>query len=165
MRISLIVAKGANDAIGFKGQLPWNCPEDWNYFLAKTKDFPVIMGTRVYSALPKGDFNGYTKLVLSKRKDFNIQDGNVFANLPAALAFARKQGYPHIFIIGGEGPYREGLEIADDLYITYMYSLFDADTYFPPIDYRQWQIAEKGPVIQNLEVPFPYQFTWWTRKK
>lgn len=165
MRISMIVAKGANDAIGIKGHLPWKCPQDWNFFLSKTKGYPVIMGKQVYSALPKGKFNGYTKMVLSETPDFQIKDGTVYPDLSAALDHAREQDYPHIYIIGGERPYKEGLEVADDLYITYMFGLFDADTYFPPVDYRQWQVAGRGEVIHDPEVPFPYQFTWWTRKK
>lgn len=160
----MIVAKGANDAIGNKGALPWKCPEDWEFFLQTTKGFPVIMGRNVYAELPKGAYNGWTKLVLSETDDFSISDGTVFTSLPGALEYARNHSFPHIFIIGGERPYEEGLGLADDLYLTFMHAIFEADTYFPPMDYDRWKIKEEGPVIQVPEVPFPYQFTWWQRE-
>ena len=163
MKISIIVAKGANNAIGNKGGLPWNCPEDWAYFLNTTEGFPVIMGQNVYQELPKGDFNGWTKLVLSHKPDYQIEDGVVFNSLPDAVTHARGQEYAEVFIIGGTSPYREGLEIADQLYLTYMHSVFEADTFFPCIDYRKWKLKEQSAMKSDPEVPFTYQFTVWER--
>ena len=43
------------------------------------------------------------------------------------------------FIIGGGSVYKQFLPLADKLYITWVYKDFDADTFFPEIDFSQWK--------------------------
>lgn len=43
-----------------------------------------------------------------------------------------------IFIFGGEEIYRLFLPYADKLYVTKIDHEFDGDTYFPEVDYSEW---------------------------
>ena len=43
------------------------------------------------------------------------------------------------FVIGGGMVYKQFLPIAGKLYLTRVHASFDADTFFPEIDFSQWQ--------------------------
>ena len=52
--VALIVAVGANRAIGLDNQLLWRLPEDMAYFKATTQGRPVIMQGPSSSGASKG---------------------------------------------------------------------------------------------------------------
>ncbi len=46
--INIIAAVASNGVIGNKGGIPWNIPEDMNFFKEKTLGHVVIMGIKTY---------------------------------------------------------------------------------------------------------------------
>ena len=48
---SHICAAAENNTIGLKGKLPWNIPEDLQFFQKKTKGKPLIMGRKTFESL------------------------------------------------------------------------------------------------------------------
>ena len=51
--LTLIVARARNGAIGRKGTIPWEAPEDLAFFQRETLGGAVIMGRATWDSLPK----------------------------------------------------------------------------------------------------------------
>jgi dihydrofolate reductase len=72
------------------------------------------------------------------------------------------------FVIGGGMVYRQFMEIADKLYITWVHKAFEADTFYPKIDPEIWEETEReegqggGP---GDGPDFSYSFVTYIRKK
>jgi dihydrofolate reductase len=47
------------------------------------------------------------------------------------------------FIIGGASVYRQFLPLANRLYLTFVKKSFEADVFFPEIDFSQWILVSK----------------------
>jgi dihydrofolate reductase len=69
------------------------------------------------------------------------------------------------FIIGGASIYRQFLEIADRLYITWVHARFEADAFFPELRLDQWEVlSEEHHRETDEKNPYPYTFTIYSRK-
>jgi len=60
-----------------------------------------------------------------------------------AVAYCRKKNAAKAFITGGATIYRLGLRVADIFELTRIYKDYDADTFFPEIDFRVWELIKK----------------------
>ena len=68
------------------------------------------------------------------------------------------------FVIGGASVYRQFLPLASRLYLTLIHKKFEADTFFPVIDYSQW-IEESREVQADMSrVDFAYEYVVLHRK-
>ena len=65
----------------------------------------------------------------------------------------QKKEVEKAFIIGGAAIYKLGMEIADVLELTRIYHDYDADTFYPEIDFDKWEMINKedheGKDIKN----------------
>lgn len=141
MKISIIAAMSPNHAIGFKGRLPWNIPEDLNHFKSLTLGHTIIMGRKTFESLPHGALPGRKNIVLSHKKQ-DIDGCDIFLSFDEALKSCA--GDDDVFIIGGASVYKEALPFASHLYLT----LVDkdpphADAFFPSIDMTIWKETKK----------------------
>ena len=68
--LNLIVAKAKNNAIGKNGKIPWNIPEELQYFKAKTINNVVIMGRKTYDSIGK-PLNQRINIIISNTKVFS----------------------------------------------------------------------------------------------
>lgn len=63
---TLIVAVNESNVIAdFKGNIPWNCPEDLQHFKATTMGHIVIMGRKTYESIKK-PLPGRTNIIISR---------------------------------------------------------------------------------------------------
>lgn len=69
-----------------------------------------------------------------------------------------------VFIIGGGMIYEQFLPMADKLYLTRMEKIFEADTFFPIINFNQWNLIDLNVVDDDPQVDFTYRFETWERK-
>lgn len=130
-RISLIWAMGRNRVIGKDNWLPWNLPDELEFFRSATACKPVIMGRRTYQSVNR-PMPGRLNIVLS-RSGFEAPGVVAAADMEAAFARARQDPADECFVIGGAEPYRHALPVADRLYATFVDASPDGDTFFPPI--------------------------------
>lgn len=63
-RYTGIIALNDNHALGFRGGLPWKCPQDIKHFRKITGTHPCIMGRRTAESLP-GPLSGRSNWVLT----------------------------------------------------------------------------------------------------
>ncbi len=154
--LSLIVAVASNGAIGKKNQLLWHIPEDLKYFKELTMGHHIVMGENTWLSLPVKPLPGRTSVVLS----YDLPESEqyrVFRNIPDTLNFIKQQN-DSCFIIGGASIYRQFVEYAQKLFITWVDAVFeDADAFFPTEQLPLFHIISEKPAFSekaNLNIRF-----------
>jgi dihydrofolate reductase len=131
-KVGLIWAQSRNGVIGRDGRIPWDVPEDLEYFANVTRGGAVIMGRRTWESLPASvrPLPGRLNIVLTSRDEV---DGAVSAaSLDEALEAA--MGYERVWLIGGADVLREGLSVAREAYVTeFEFDVKDGDTFAPDL--------------------------------
>lgn len=138
--LSLIVAKASNHVIGINNTLPWHLPDDLKRFRALTMGHHIIMGRKTYESLGRL-LPGRTTVIVTRNKTYKAEGALIAHDLQAALVLASGDAEP--FIIGGAELYKEGIQLANKLYITEVHADYVGDAFFETIDLAQWQLAEK----------------------
>lgn len=140
--INIIVAIAKNNVIGKNNEIPWHYPEDLQYFKEVTMGKNVLMGSKTFDSIIKRlgkPLPGRNNIVLTRNKDFSYPGVTVINDLESFL----KSQTDDIFIIGGSSIYRQTLAYADKLYITFIDEEYEGDTFFPEIDFQNYQLIEK----------------------
>jgi len=139
--ISLIAAVAKNGVIGAKNQLPWYLPEDLKRFKELTTGKVVVMGRKTFESIVARlgkPLPNRTNVVITRQTDLKVPEGAVVqSSLEDALHSYGGSG--EVFIIGGGEIYRQGIELADRLYITHVDQEVEGDTKFPDIDSKKWR--------------------------
>ncbi|MDD3712323.1 MAG: dihydrofolate reductase [Candidatus Izemoplasmatales bacterium] len=126
--ISMIFAIDPTGLIGKNNDLPWNYPEDLQYFKYVTLNKTVLMGvttfesivTRLNKPLPN------RKSIVASLNDFSYPGVEVISDL---IGFLKKPHDEEIFVIGGKTIYELAFPYADRLYITHIKKVYEGDTY------------------------------------
>src|SRR5690349_16269756 len=138
--LAILVAAGENGAIGKDGHLPWHLPDEMRLFKRLTLGHTVIMGRKTWDSLGR-PLPGRRNVVLSHQPGFEAPGATVLASF-AEIAGLPPEA-PPFFVIGGVSLIAEALPIAQDLHLTRVHASPEADTFLPPIDFTDWQLAEE----------------------
>jgi len=162
--ISIVAAVADNYAIGKGNKLPWHLPADLKHFRELTTGHAVVMGKRTFESLPNGPLPNRKNVVLTSVMSEGVNEGYFEADsLEDALYLCEKED--KVFIVGGAAVYRQSLEIADSLYITWVHHEFSADIYFPEVDFSIWEEVSRQDLPADDKNPYPYSFVHYKRKK
>lgn len=157
--ISIIVAIAQNYAIGMNNDLLWHISDDLKRFKKLTLGHTVVMGKRTYYSLPFRPLKNRTNIVITDIEGEKI-DGCVMA-YSIDDAIDKMDSDKENFIIGGGSVYRQFLPLAQKLYLTIVHKDFEADTFFPEIDFSQYEELFRE---KNVNEEFEYTFLDLTRK-
>ncbi len=164
-KISIIVAIAQNNAIGLNNRLLWHIPADLKRFKKYTTGQVVVMGKNTFFSLPEKyrPLPDRINIVISDNPadDFN---GCIMAyNIEDAIAKLKPD--KENFIIGGASIYTAFYPLTDRLYLTVVHKDYEADTWFPAIDYSQWEqlSSEDFPVTPDNTVY--HTFSIYQRKR
>lgn len=161
---SIIVATDNRNAIGRNGDLLCHLPNDLRHFKNITSGHTVVMGRRTYESLPKGALPNRTNIVITSDKPKNYPDCIVVRSFAEALE--KSPTDKSIFIIGGGQLYRTALPHADMLFLTRIRHTFEeADTFFPEIDFDEWDLVDKEEHGADERHAFDYVFLKYVRKQ
>jgi dihydrofolate reductase len=160
-RISIIAAIAENFAIGKNNQLLWHIPEDLRRVKKLTTDHVIIMGKNTYFSLPKRPLPGRTNLVISD--DLNDRFEGCVMAYSFDDALARMSEVKENFIFGGTSVYHQFFPLASKLYMTIVHKEFDADAYFPDIDFTDWIETERTEFPFDEKLGFSYSFITFIR--
>lgn len=161
--VSIIVATDECGAIGKDNNLLWHLPNDMKHFRELTTGHTVIMGRKTFESLPKGALPNRKNIVLTS-SDKQYENCLVYHSLSSALKAC--EGEDEIFIIGGGHVYREALDMADKLYVTFVHHRFpDADTFFPSLDPEKWEKTARTDFPQDEKNLYAHSFLTYVRKK
>ena len=139
--VSLIVATAPDGAIGKDNRIPWHLPADLARFKRLTMGRPIVMGRKTYETIGR-PLPGRRNIVMTRQPDYRAEGCEVVGSLDEALARA---GDGEVFVIGGADVYRAALPRASRIHLTRVDGLFEADTFFPDIDEREWREVERVP--------------------
>ena len=120
MKIGMIWAQAAHRVIGNGKEMLWHVPADFKHFKATTIGSPIIMGRRSFEALGKRALPGRLNIVLTSRENYQASGAKIATPIPQALALSQATGAQKCWITGGARLYEEGMEIADELVVTYL---------------------------------------------
>ena len=160
-RLTLIVARARNGAIGFGGTLPWRLPEDLAHFKRTTMGHPIIMGRRTWSSIGRA-LPGRRSIVVSRNASFDAPGAEVVPSLEAALE--RAGDAPEVFVIGGARLFAEAAQRAQRMIVTQIDADFEGDTFFPQPDPREWVAVEREPHAATATRPFAIEFITYDRR-
>ncbi|MDR2474341.1 MAG: dihydrofolate reductase [Bacteroidales bacterium] len=163
-KISIIVAADENNAIGKNKQMLWHLPYDLKNFKDLTSGHAVVMGRRTFESLPAGALPNRKNIVLTGVPEAIIDNVFVCTSIEESLSLCDKE--EEVFMIGGALVYKQTLPMSDKLYLTRVHHVFkDADTFFPEIDFTQWNEIKKEEHPADEKHAYPYTFHHYLRKK
>ena len=135
--ISIIVAIAQNFAIGRNNDLLFHLPDDLKRFKQITSGHPVIMGRNTLLSLPKGALPYRRNIVITDDPNETFDRCEMVFSIDEAIMAVNNE--EEAFIIGGGMIYRQFFPVAGKLYLTLVHQDFDADVYFPEVDYSEWE--------------------------
>jgi dihydrofolate reductase len=165
--LSLICAFARHRVIGRGNDLPWDIPEDLEFFRNTTKGKPIIMGRMTYDSILMRrngkPLPGRPHYVVTRQDLKNLPGGvSSFPDLKSAINVA-KADFPttEIFIIGGASIYQQSIDLVDRMYLTVIdLDVEGGDAFFPDFDPSQWTETKGASRIE----PVPFTFVTYDRK-
>ena len=161
--ISIIAAVADGNAIGKDNALLWHISEDLKYFKKITSGHSIIMGRKTFESIGR-PLPGRKNIVVS-RSPLDRDDVEQASDLESLLKSLSRKRKEEFFVIGGGSVYASAMKYARRLYITRVYSKAEgADTFFPEIDEKKWEIVEKSEVLHDQENNIDFQFIVYGKK-
>lgn len=152
--ISIVAAISDNNAIGKNLGLLWRMPADMKRFKDLTTGHAVIMGRKTFESLPNGGLPNRKNIVLTTMPEAGFINCFACESMHDALDICEKE--ENIFIIGGSLVYRQGLGIADKMYLTAFTESFRMQTRFSPLSTgtcgKKWN-AQEFPPTRKIRTP------------
>ncbi len=169
MILSQILACSENRVIGTQGALPWDIPEDMQFFKDTTKGHIMIMGRKTFDSFNGRALPHRSHIVItrdpSKHSFPSTEKSPVafVASLEDAIALAETQTTQwgeEVFIIGGGEIYKQSLAKTHKIYLTLIHREFPGDTYYPEIDEKVFTLSDR----RDVPSPIPFSFLTYLRK-
>ncbi|HOI48737.1 MAG TPA: dihydrofolate reductase [Prolixibacteraceae bacterium] len=135
--ISIIVAIAENFAIGKNNDLLFHLPNDLKRFREITTGHTMVMGRNTLLSLPRWPLPNRRHIVITDQREDHFPGCEVVFSIAEALEKVKDE--PEVFVIGGGAVYRQFFPLAGRLYLTLVHQSFEADTFFPEIDYNCWK--------------------------
>jgi dihydrofolate reductase len=145
MKIKLIVAMDKNRGIGKNNDLMWHLPSDMRFFKETTLNQIVVMGRKNFESIPEKfrPLPNRENVILTRNNAFTAENCQVFHSFrEVILNYTPDRTGRDLFVIGGGQIYKEALDldVIDEMYITHVDYVFDADTFFPEINLSNWKV-------------------------
>lgn len=159
--ISIIVAIAENHAIGKDNKLLWHISEDLKRFRKLTTGHTLIMGRNTFLSLPNGPLPDRRHIVISDIAGESFSGCEMAGSIEEAIELAGQND--ECFVIGGGMVYAQFLPVAGKLYLTRVHHRFEADTFFPEIDFDQWETGLTETIPAGGKNDYPHTYTEYTR--
>ncbi|RZS83456.1 dihydrofolate reductase [Phyllobacterium myrsinacearum] len=167
MMISFVVAVAQNGVIGRDNGLPWRLSSDLKRFKAVTMGKPIIMGRKTWDTLGK-PLPGRTNIVITRDPAFAVDGVIAVRSVDEALMIAGSHAaadkVDEICIIGGGEIYRQLLDRADRLHVTWVLANIEGDASFPPIDPKNWNEVFQEEFPAGEKDNYPTRYTIYERR-
>ena len=159
--ISIIVAIAENRAIGKDNRLLWHLSDDLKRFKKLTTGHTLIMGRNTFLSLPNGALPNRRHIVISDMEGESFEGCEMALSIEEAVKLAGRD--EECFVIGGGMVYKQFLPLAGKLYLTQVHDSFDADTFFPEIDFSQWEALVSEEVDAGERNQYAHTYTEFVR--
>jgi len=155
MKITLIAAMANGRVIAKDQKMPWHLSADLKHFKALTMGKAIIMGRKTFESIGTA-LPGRHNIIITRNKNFQAENCSTVHCLPAAFELTKND--EEIMIIGGAELYRQTLDRADCLQLTFIHADFPGDTFFPAWQQPPWEIVEQQDFEADETTPFAYSF-------
>lgn len=162
VEIALVAALDENGLIGADGGMPWHLPVDLKHFKQTTLHKPILMGRRTHESIGR-PLPRRRNLILTRNPHFTADGCECVASLEEARVIAAAAGAAQLAVIGGAQVYEWALAQAQRLYITRIHDRFEGDTWFPKVDWSQWQLVSSETHAPESAAERACTFTEWRR--
>jgi len=136
----LIAATSLNNALGKDNKIIWHLPDDFKRFKELTSGHYIIMGRKTFESFPK-PLPNRTHVVITRQKNYHPESCIVVNSIEGAFEICPKN--EDVFLIGGAEIYKLGLPFTDKMELTYINETFEADAFFPEIDFSEWKLTNE----------------------
>jgi len=159
LNLCMIAVVGKNFELGKNNQLLCHLPADLKRFKEITSGYPVIMGDRTWESLPIKPLPKRRNIVITLDKSYKVESTEarrhegtkaeetlnniceIVHTLEDAVGLVKNE--EKAFIIGGATIYKLFIDKIDTLYLTRIDAEFEADVFFPTVDFSRWQMMEE----------------------
>jgi len=159
MRI-LIAATSQNNALGKDNKIIWHLPDDFKRFKELTSGHHIIMGRKTFESFPK-PLPNRTHIVITRQKEYAPEGCIVVNSIEEAFGICPKN--EDIFLIGGAEIYKLGLPFTDKIELTYINETFEADAFFPEIDFSEWKLTNEEFHAKDEKHAYDFSFQTFLR--
>ena len=159
--ISIIVAIAENRAIGKDNKLLWHISGDLKRFKQLTTGHTLIMGRNTFLSLPNGALPRRRHIVISDIEGESFNACEMASSIDQAVSMAGSSD--ECFVIGGGMVYAQFLPMAGKLYLTRVHHSFEADTFFPEIDFTRWDTLSSEKVEAGENNQYAHTYTEYIR--
>lgn len=165
-KLSMIVATSKNGCIGKNGKLIYNISSDLKNFKRLTENNVVIMGKNTFESLPNGPLPNRLNIVLTtdiegyETKIEKFDNVLLFDSLEKAIEYVDTLENKEVFVIGGGNVYKQAMQYASRIYLTYVYNVAEGDTFFPKINDNEWKMT---CAIEKSDYIYRYEFRIYDR--
>lgn len=152
-----IWAEDENRLIGNGDKIPWNFPEDLEFFWSKVEGQKVVCGRKTYQSLKKyGVINKFKEVYVLTRDINSVRSNNLEENVtPIEKAFDllvsvhKNNKNSDLYVIGGASVYKLFEPYYDKVFVTTIDGYYKGDTF---IDVSYWQMKHKRYVKLSEKV-------------
>ena len=157
--IYLIAELSNNYQLGLNNQMPWNIPEDLEYFKSITTGHTILMGRKTFESIGR-PLPNRRNIILTRNKNFSSDGIETVHSLEEALDLCQK--LPEVFIIGGGQIYKAFFPYANRLYLTLINKTVIGDTTFP--EYKShFKCISSSPAKTKMSDGTDFSFSIWDR--
>lgn len=168
MIVSMIAAIAKNNVIGKDNQLIWDLPRDMKFFMDSTMNRHIIMGRKNFESIPSKyrPLRNRENIIVTRNENYEADNCKVVTSVKEGIEYANTNGEDECFIIGGGQIYKHALDLGlvDKMYLTHINSDFNGDTYFPEINYTQWDSKVIFTNTADEKNPHDFQVIEYSKK-
>ena len=119
--------------------MPWHLPAELRHFKQLTMGKPIVMGRKTFESIGRA-LPGRHNIVITRDRSWQFDGVDVAHSVDAAMKVAVNTD--ELMIIGGAKLYQQMLGCAQRLYLTLIDADIEGDTYFPVLNWNEWQEVE-----------------------
>lgn len=156
--MKLIVAVAKNWAIGYKGGLLFDLPDDMAFFKNNTINKVVVMGKNTLLSFPgEKPLKNRTNIVLTRDKDFKKEGCIICHSFNELFAELKNYNDDDIYIVGGGKIYNDLYGYCSEAIITKVDAMVNADTFLHNFDNDEnWYLSYASEIHENNNLKFTF---------
>ena len=159
--LSLIVAYDKNKSIGNENTIPWKLKADMKRVKDLTTNQTIIMGRKTLESIGHTLPNRINRVLtrnpelLQKYENIEIfTDDTILDNIATEKAY----------IFGGATIYEKYLGRCEELFVTEVDAIVNADAKFPNLNQNDWELINKQTFKKDKDNEYNYSFLHYRRK-
>ena len=160
--LSLIVAYDKNKSIGQENTIPWRLKRDMLRVKELTTNQTIIMGRKTLDSIGRALPNRINRILTGDKNSLNhyenievYSDDSILNNIETEKAY----------VFGGGAIYQMYLDKCDEMFITEVDTIVEADTKFPEFDVNEWELVSRQEFSKDDDNEFDFTFLHYIRKR